>query len=121
MLVFVTSVFRDVADDLMVENLADRNERVDANRLNGKHFQRPVSFEPDITKAGHPGSFSTIHANSLRGALEQLALMVMQTGIGLTREDTIAYAANVIDVIVQLDRSNGKRGISAIAKAADIA
>ena len=31
--------------------------------------------------------------------------MVMQTGIGLTRGDTIAYAAVVIDVIVQLDRS----------------
>ena len=42
--------------------------------------------------------------------------MVMQTGIGLSRADTIAYAANVIDVIVQLDRdANGKRGISAIA------
>ena len=41
--------------------------------------------------------------------------MVMQTGIGLTRSDTIAYAASVIDVIVQLDRSDGKRGISAIA------
>ena len=56
-----------------------------------------VSFLRAIN-TGHPGSFSTIHANSLRGALEQLSLMVMQTGIGLTRSDTIAYAASVIDV-----------------------
>jgi type IV secretion system protein VirB11 len=52
----------------------------------------------------------------MRGALEQLALMVMQTGIGLTRSDTIAYAASVIDVLVQLGRdANGRRGITQIA------
>ena len=43
--------------------------------------------------------------------------MVMQTGIGLTRSDTIAYAANVIDVLVQLGRDDtGKRGITQIAE-----
>ena len=47
--------------------------------------------------------------------------MVMQTGIGLTRTDTIAYAASVIDVIVQLGRdANGKRGITSIAESRDL-
>ena len=46
--------------------------------------------------------------------------MVMQTGIGLSRADTIAYAASVIDVIVQLGRSEGKRGITQIARSADL-
>ena len=47
--------------------------------------------------------------------------MVMQTGIGLTRSDTIAYAASVIDVVVQLSRdSSGKRGISEIAQSSDL-
>ena len=78
-----------------------------------------VSFLRAIN-TGHPGSFSTIHANSLRGALEQLALMVMQTGIGLSRLDTIAYASSVIDVIVQLDRHGGKRRISAIARSSEL-
>ena len=79
-----------------------------------------VSFLRAIN-TGHPGSFSTIHANSLRGALEQLSLMVMQTGIGLTRSDTIAYAASVIDVVVQLSRdANGKRGIAHIAESAEL-
>ena len=81
--------------------------------------EQPIAFLRAIN-TGHPGSFSTIHANSLRGALEQLALMVMQTGIGLTRGDTIAYAASVIDVIVQLDRKDGKRGISAIARSSEL-
>jgi type IV secretion system protein VirB11 len=45
----------------------------------------------------------------------------MQTGIGLTRSDTIAYAASVIDVIVQLGRdANGKRGITQIAESASL-
>ena len=58
--------------------------------------------------------------HSLRGALEQLALMVMQTGIGLSRADTIAYAASVIDVIVQLERRDGERVISAIAESREL-
>ena len=56
----------------------------------------------------------------MRGALEQLALMVMQTGIGLSRADTIAYALSVIDVVVQLERANGRRMISGICEARDL-
>jgi type IV secretion system protein VirB11 len=41
--------------------------------------------------------------------------MAMQTGIGLTRSETMEYAASVIDIVVQLDRIEGKRGIAAIA------
>ncbi len=105
------------ADTLLQSALRLRPDRIVLGELRGAES---VSFLRAIN-TGHPGSFSTIHANSLRGALEQLALMVMQTGIGLTRQDTIAYAAGVIDVIVQLDRTDGKRGISAIALARDIA
>ena len=80
----------------------------------------PIAFLRAIN-TGHPGSFSTIHANSLRGALDQLALMVMQTGIGLTRGDTIEYAASVIDIIVQLGRdADGRRGITAIADSSSL-
>ncbi|MEL7198667.1 MAG: P-type DNA transfer ATPase VirB11 [Pseudomonadota bacterium] len=100
------------ANELLQAALRLRPDRIVLGELRG---QESVSFLRAIN-TGHPGSFSTIHANSLRGALEQLALMVMQTGIGLTRSDTIAYAASVIDVIVQLGRdANGKRGIAQIA------
>jgi type IV secretion system protein VirB11 len=46
--------------------------------------------------------------------------MAMQTGIGLTRSETLDYAASVIDVVVQLDRAGGRRGIAAIAATADL-
>jgi type IV secretion system protein VirB11 len=105
------------ANELLQAALRLRPDRIVLGELRGAES---VSFLRAIN-TGHPGSFSTIHANSLRGALEQLALMVMQTGIGLTRSDTIAYASGVIDVIVQLGRdANGKRGIVAIAESATL-
>ncbi|MEO0061672.1 MAG: hypothetical protein RLZZ08_232 [Pseudomonadota bacterium] len=103
-------------NELLQSALRLRPDRIVLGELRGAES---VSFLRAIN-TGHPGSFSTIHANSLRGALDQLSLMVMQTGIGLTRSDTIAYAASVIDVIVQLDRSSGKRGISAIARSGNL-
>ncbi|OYW45825.1 MAG: P-type DNA transfer ATPase VirB11 [Sphingomonadales bacterium 32-68-7] len=104
------------SNELLQSALRLRPDRIVLGELRGAES---VSFLRAIN-TGHPGSFSTIHANSLRGALEQLSLMVMQTGIGLTRSDTIAYAASVIDVLVQLDRRDGKRGIVAIARSADL-
>lgn len=101
------------ANELLQAALRLRPDRIVLGELRGAES---VSFLRAIN-TGHPGSFSTIHANSMRGALDQLALMVMQTGIGLTREDTIAYAASVIDVVVQLGRDeDGKRGITQIAE-----
>jgi type IV secretion system protein VirB11 len=101
------------ADDLLQAALRLRPDRIVLGELRGRET---ISFLRAIN-TGHPGSFSTIHANSPRGALEQIALMGMQASIGLTRSETIDYAASVIDVVVQLDRSGGKRGISAIAEA----
>jgi type IV secretion system protein VirB11 len=103
-------------DDLLQAALRLRPDRIVLGELRGREA---VSFLRAIN-TGHPGSFSTIHANSPSGALEQLALMVMQTGLGLSRQDTIAYARQVIDVIVQLGRVNGQRRITNIATTASI-
>ncbi len=100
-------------DDLLQASLRLRPDRIVLGELRGKET---VSFLRAIN-TGHPGSFSTVHANSPRGALDQISLMAMQTGIGLTRTETLDYAASVIDVVVQLDRIDGKRGIAAIAEA----
>jgi type IV secretion system protein VirB11 len=105
------------SNELLQAALRLRPDRIVLGELRGAES---VSFLRAIN-TGHPGSFSTIHANSLTGALDQLSLMVMQTGIGLTRPDTIAYASSVIDVVVQLGRnSDGKRGIVDIALTRDL-
>jgi type IV secretion system protein VirB11 len=101
------------ADDLLQAALRLRPDRIVLGELRGGET---VSFLRAIN-TGHPGSFSTVHANTPRGALEQIALMAMQTGIGLSRAETLDYAASVIDVVVQLDRIDGRRGIAAIAEA----
>jgi type IV secretion system protein VirB11 len=95
------------AEDLLQAALRLRPDRILLGELRGKEA---VSFLRAVN-TGHPGSFSTIHANTPAGALEQLALMVMQAGLGLSRADTIVYARSVIDIIVQLGRDGGKRGI----------
>jgi type IV secretion system protein VirB11 len=101
------------ADDLLQAALRLRPDRIVLGELRGKET---VSFLRAIN-TGHPGSFSTVHANSPRGALDQISLMAMQTGIGLTRTETLDYAASVIDIVVQLDRAGGQRGVAAIAEA----
>jgi len=102
---------RVTTDDLVQAALRLRPDRIVVGELRGREA---VSFLRAIN-TGHPGSFSTVHANSPGGALEQIALMVMQAGLGLTRRETLAYAASVIDLVVQLDRNGGQRRISAIA------
>ncbi|HEY0315826.1 MAG TPA: P-type DNA transfer ATPase VirB11 [Sphingomonas sp.] len=98
-------------DDLLQAALRLRPDRIVVGELRGRET---VSFLRAIN-TGHPGSFSTIHASSPAGALEQLVLMVMQAGLGLGRDDTLAYARSMIDVIVQLGRdAKGRRGITAL-------
>jgi type IV secretion system protein VirB11 len=104
-------------NDLVQAALRLRPDRIVLGELRGSET---VSFLRAIN-TGHPGSFSTVHANTPRGALDQIALMAMQTGIGLTRAETIEYAASVIDVIVQLERRQGRRGIASIVAAKDAA
>ena len=60
---------------------------------------------------GHPGSISTIHADSPALALERLAMMVMRAGLNQTRQDVLDYARQTIDLIVQVGRRGGKRGV----------
>jgi len=100
------------SDDLLQAALRLRPDRIVLGELRG---HETVSFLRAIN-TGHPGSFSTVHANTPRGALEQIALMAMQSGIGLTRAETLEYATSVVDLVVQLDRRDGRRGIAAIAE-----
>ncbi len=63
---------------------------------------------------GHPGSITTIHADSPGGAFEQLALMVMQSGLGLRKDEIISYVKTVLPIVIQQSRLGGWRGTSEI-------
>ncbi|CDM62254.1 MULTISPECIES: P-type DNA transfer ATPase VirB11 [Rhizobium] len=65
---------------------------------------------------GHPGSMSTVHADTPMGAYEQLAMMMMQAGLssGYSKPDLMSYIRMVIPVVIQLRRDGGRRGVSEI-------
>ena len=97
-------------DELLRASLRMRPDRLMVGEIRGAEaftFLRAVN-------TGHPGSLTTVHADSPEGALEQIAFMTLQAGLTLTRADVIDYAKSVIDVIVQLGRVAGKRGISSV-------
>jgi type IV secretion system protein VirB11 len=101
---------RVTIDDLMRASLRMRPDRLIVGELRGAET---VTFLRAIN-TGHPGSLSTVHASSPHGAFEQIALMCMQAGLGLNRDETIGYARSMIDIVVQLDRKNGVRGVSEV-------
>jgi type IV secretion system protein VirB11 len=64
---------------------------------------------------GHPGSISTVHADSPEMALEQLKMMVMQAGLGLPPQEVKNYILSVVDIVAQLKRAGkGVRYVSEI-------
>lgn len=97
-------------DELMRASLRMRPDRLIVGELRGSET---VTFLRAIN-TGHPGSISTVHANSPQGALEQIAFMCMQAGLGLGRHESVEYTKSMIDVVIQLDRRSGQRTISAI-------
>ena len=54
--------------------------------------------------SGHPGSITTVHANSARGALEQLTLLVKESegGHDLTRDDIRGLLRSLVDIVIQM-------------------
>ena len=101
---------RVTTDDLLLVSLRMRPDRIILGELRGVEaftFLRAIN-------TGHPGSLTTIHADTPARAVEQLALMVLQSGSQLRREDVVGYVESAVDVFVQLERRSGKRWVSQI-------
>lgn len=97
--------------DLIEACLRLRPDRIIVGELRGAEA---FSFLRAIN-TGHPGSISTLHADSPTMALEQLKLMVMQAGLGMPPDEIKSYILAVIDVVIQLKRGDsGRRYISEI-------
>ncbi|WP_294327211.1 P-type DNA transfer ATPase VirB11 [uncultured Sphingomonas sp.] len=97
-------------DDLLNASLRMRPDRIIVGELRGPEaytFLRAVN-------TGHPGSMTTLHADSATRAIEQLALLVLQTGTRLDRSDIQHFARSTIDVFVQLSRIDGRRAVSEV-------
>lgn len=66
--------------------------------------------------SGHPGSITTLHANSTRLAFEQLMLFIKESNAGNTlgREDIKQLLYMCVDIIVQIRNIRGKRRITEV-------
>ena len=105
------------AEDLLIGALRMRPDRIILGELRGKEaftFLRSVN-------TGHPGSMTTIHADTPSRAVEQLALLVLQSGAQLRWEDVIHYVRASIDIFVQLERRGGQRKVAEVLVRKDAA
>jgi type IV secretion system protein VirB11 len=98
------------ANDLVSAALRMRPDRIVLGELRGPEafaFLRAVN-------TGHPGSMTTIHADSPEGAIEQLVMLVLQGGTKLGRDDVGHYVRHSVDLFVQLSRIGGRRSVEAV-------
>lgn len=95
---------------LLEASLRLRPDRILLGELRGKEaytFLRAIN-------TGHPGSLTTVHADTPHGAFKQISLMVMQANLGLQNDQILDYIQSIIDVVIQLKRIGGKRIISEV-------
>lgn len=101
---------RVTVDMLLQASLRLRPDRIFLGEIRGAEA---YSFLRAIN-TGHPGSITTVHADTTAGAFEQVALMVMQAGLGLKRQEIIAYIKSILPIVIQQTRVGGWRGTSEI-------
>lgn len=106
--------------------ISDRKER--SPRLPSKLLESCLRMRPDriilgeirgveaydfleAINTGHPGAITTIHADSPALAFDRLALMVMRSGVRLSHQEVVSYAKRTIDLVVQVGRRDGQRGV----------
>ncbi|MBY3101284.1 P-type DNA transfer ATPase VirB11 [Rhizobium laguerreae] len=97
---------------LLEASLRMRPDRLFVGEIRGSEafaFLRAIN-------TGHPGSMSTVHADTPLGAYEQLAMMMQQAGMssGYSKQDLMSYIQMVIPIVIQLRRDGGRRGVSEI-------
>lgn len=96
------------ANALLQASLRMRPDRVIVGELRGLEALTYL----EAINTGHGGSISTIHAETAVLAIDRLAIMVLQAGTPLTFAEVREYIRKSIDVIVQLGRTDGRRGIT---------
>ena len=96
--------------ELLEASLRMRPDRILLGELRGKEaftFLRAVN-------TGHPGSITTVHADSPDAAVEQITMMTLLAGLGVDWPTIETYVRQVVDVIVQMKRNAEGRFVSQI-------
>ena len=95
---------------LLEASLRMRPDRIILGELRGEESRTFL----EAINTGHGGSFTTIHADTARKAIDRLAIMVMAAGLGMGFEEVKRYCEGSVDLVVQLSREGGRRGVAEI-------
>ena len=95
---------------LLEASLRMRPDRIILGELRGEESRTFL----EAINTGHGGSFTTIHADTARKAIDRLAIMVMAAGLGMGFEEVKRYCEGSVDLVVQLSRQAGRRGVAEI-------
>jgi type IV secretion system protein VirB11 len=101
---------RVTPEDLLAASLRMRPDRILLGELRGPEafaFLRAVN-------TGHPGSITTVHADTPEGAIDQITMLALLGGASVGWAAIGAYARRVIDVVAQLKREGGRRLVAEV-------
>ena len=98
--------------DLLATALRLRPDRIFMGELRGPEA---LDFLNAIN-TGHPGSMTTIHANSPHQAFNRLSTLIVNAGVRMERDDILKYIRSIIPIVVQLRKGDEtvSRGVSEI-------
>lgn len=68
----------------------------------------------EAINSGHPGSMTSMHANSAVEAEERLIFMCLRASTGMTKDQLSDYIHSVVDVIIQFAREGSVRRVTDI-------
>jgi type IV secretion system protein VirB11 len=100
--------------DVTVQELLEASLRLRPDRLFlGEIRGAEAATFLQAVNTGHPGSLTTLHADSAYGAFQRLALMTLQSNLKLTKAEIIEYVRSVVPMVIQL-RRRPTRGVAEI-------
>lgn len=97
--------------DLFEACLRLRPDRILLSELRGKEafsFLRAAN-------SGHPGSLTTVHADTPKACFEQIVFMMQQAGSTSSDKRLLRYIKSIIPIVIQLKRSTDKNKYVEIA------
>ena len=104
--------------EVMIRTLVHNALRMRPDRIIVGEVRGPEAFDMlQAMNTGHPGSLTTVHANSPPDAVRRLESMVLMAGLDLPQSAIREQIASSLDLIVQQERlPGGKRKVVSIAE-----
>lgn len=104
--------------EVRIRSLVRNALRMRPDRIIVGEVRGPEAFDMlQAMNTGHPGSLTTVHANSAADAVRRLESMVLMAGMELPQPAIREQIASAVDIIIQQERvSGGNRRITSISE-----